>query len=250
MGKSCDDASRHAAANWSDWLGDGRERLGYNGWSAWSWCGLEDDDDFTASDMCCACGGGELSANGSKSRAAWLASDVVDFSVPGRIPYNAYRLPDGTKVGWQKYEDPKKGLASCFVTADFGYPYDQFKRCPSVCDDANGFGSPASVWNRKHWEWLTKKGRPLTSYDTGDQVWEYRTAWLGLTDILEEGKWQWMNGYMGKPANEGKPAYTQWLGNSPDVRKRLSLCVSAVPTNSCARVVSPRRTTTTARIVS
>ena len=26
-------------------------RLGYDGWSAWSWCGLEDDDDFTASTM-------------------------------------------------------------------------------------------------------------------------------------------------------------------------------------------------------
>ena len=242
-GKSCDDASLHAAANWSDWLGDGRERLGYDGWSAWSWCGLEDDDDFTASTMCCACGGGETAANGSKTRAVWekvadrawsFAAGAWDHDLHEKIPYvhnawlqglttrtsNADR-EDGTTFVWARYEDPVHGDA-CYAEARSGRPRhdneNQFKECPAVCQDSIGFGSPAAVRSRRHWNWLTKKGSLLFQYDDYDERFEYKTMWLGLTDVLVEGSWKWMNGWTGEYKKDKSAAWLPWLGNAPDVR--------------------------------
>ena len=222
-GFSCDDASTHAAAGWSEWTG--RPRTGYNGWIAYSWCGSDDDDDFTAEDMCCACRGGQLMANGSKTRAVWAAfpwSEEYNARKLGLTAGMGYPMNHARASMYNRYNDPT-GLYgdACYSLVSGSYSERQFHSCSSMCRDVDGFGSPASVRNKKHWNWL-KQNVFLHEYEGRMR---YDGYWLGLTDILVEGTWQWMNGWGWPDMNDNGDGFDVWIGTSPDDHYYAEDCV-------------------------
>ena len=54
---------------------------------------------------------------------------------------------------------------------------------------------------------------------------KYGSCWLGLTDILVEGTWQWMNGWGWPDMNDNGDGFDVWIGTSPDDHYYAEDCV-------------------------